>query len=497
MALLRRSPFWAKIKHVRGSSVEQLQQQFAPIFHPKSIAIVGVSHNPLKIGSLWLKGIISAGFPGKIFAVNPRGGEVSGLTVFPSIREIPEPVDYVIVTIPRENVPGFLDDCAVNRVKAVHFFTAGFGELGDIAAGKLEKVLIEKARRGGFRIIGPNCIGVYSAEARVPYGPAGKIGEPGSVGFVVQSGGIGEKLMELGFARGIHYNKGISFGNGIDLDGTDFLQYMGIDPKISVVGMYIEGTRDGRRLVEVLRTVTAAKPVVALKAGRTESGAAAARSHTGAMVSSPAIWSAMFRQYGVVEVRDVDEMADSLLIFQHLREWNGRGIAIIGGLIDGGGGISVTAADVCTEHGLDILPLASQTQQKLARLLGRVGSILHNPVDVSQANGNPAIIRKALEIVMDDASIDLVIIQEDIGVLYKYLPEVTIDEINSIFIELRAQYSKPMVVVMPPGLAEDKRAKIEQKFGKASMPVFPSMERAAKAIANLRSYSRFKRGLGS
>ncbi len=474
---------------------EQLQQQFTPLFYPKSIAVVGVSHNPLKIGSMWLKGIIDAGFRGKVFAVNPRGGEISGLTVFRSIKEIPEPVDYVVVTIPRENVPGLLDDCAAKKVKVVHFFTAGFGELGDIAASRLENILIEKARFGGFRIIGPNCIGIYSAEARVPYGPAGKIGEPGPVGFVVQSGGVGEKLMELGFARGIHYNKGVSFGNGIDLDGADFLEYMGIDPKISVIGMYIEGTRDGRRLAETLKTVAATKPVVALKAGRTKAGATAARSHTGSLASSPAIWSAMFKQYGVVEVRNVDEMADSLLIFQHFREWDGKGIAIVGGLIDGGGGISVTAADACTEHGLNIVPLAPETQRKLSQLLGRVGSILHNPVDVSQANGNPMMIRKALETVVQDGSVDLVIIQEDIGILYKYLPEVIIEEINSMFMELRTQYSKPMVLVMPPGLAEDKRVKIEQKLSKASIPVFPSMERAAKAVANLRFYSCFKRGL--
>lgn len=489
--------FLAKIKLMTGARAEKLQELFAPLFYPKSIAVVGVSHNPLKIGSMWLKGIIDAGFTGKVFAVNPRGGRIAGLTVFSNIREIPETIDYVIVTIPRENVPGLLDDCAARNVKFVHFFTAGFGELGDMTACQLESILVKKARLGGFRIIGPNCIGVYSAEARVPYGPAGKIGEPGPVGFIVQSGGIGEKLMELGFARGIRYNKGVSFGNGIDLDSADFLEYMGIDPKVSVIGMYVEGTRDGRRLIETIKAVTPIKPVVALKAGRTEVGATAAKSHTGSLASFPAVWSAMFRQYGVVEVRNVDEMADSLLIFQHFKEWHGRGIAIIGGLVDGGGGISVTAADVCAEYGLEIVPLTPETQQKLSQLLGQVGSILHNPVDVSQANGNPATIRKALEAVIHDISVDMVIIQEDIGILYKYLPEVIINEINSMLIELRAQYNKPIVIILPPGLFEEKRMKAEQEFNRASIPVFPSVERAAKAIVNLKFYSNFKRGLGN
>jgi len=487
--------FWDKIKYMLEYTREQLWQQFLPLFYPKSIAIVGVSHNPLKIGTLWLKGIIDAGFPGRIFPVNPRGGEIFGLKILPSLRDIPEIVDYVIVTIPRENVSGLLDDCAAKNVKAVHFFTAGFGELNDVAGYRLESILLEKARHGGFRIIGPNCIGVYCPEARVPYGPAGKIGKSGSVGFISQSGGIGEKLVELGFARGIHYNKGISFGNGIDLDSADFLQYMGVDPAVSVIGMYIEGTRDGRRLLKAMTTVAPVKPIVALKAGRTETGAVAARSHTGSLTSAAAIWSAMFRQCGVIEVHNIDEMADSLLIFQFLREWDGRGIAIIGGLIDGGGGISVTAGDVCAEHGLDVMPLTLETQQELSQLLGRVGSILHNPVDVSQANGNPAIIKKALELVINDPNIDLTIIQEDIGILHKYLPEVIVSEINAMFIDLKAKYHKPMVMVLPPGLAEAERGQIEQEFNKASIPVFPSMERAAKAIANLKYYSSFKQGL--
>lgn len=473
---------------------KQLLQKFEPIFYPKSIAVVGVSQNILKPGSFWFKTIVDAGFDGNIYPVNPRGGEFLGYKVYPSLREIPEPVDYVIVSIPRESIPGLLDDCAANKVKAVHFFTAGFSELGDPSGHKLEEEMVNKARAGGFRIIGPNCIGVYSPESKVPYGPGGKIGKIGSVGFITQSGGIGEKLIELGIARNIYYNKGISFGNGIDLDSPDFIEYMAADPKISVIGAYIEGTRNGRRLFDTFMAATRAKPLVVWKAGRTHVGAAAAMSHTGSMASSPALWSAALKQCGAIEVHSIEELTDTLLIFQQLGRYkgSGSGVAVVGGMADGGGGISVSASDACAGLGLNIPQLTTNTRQWLANLLGQVGSILRNPVDVSQSGSNPSVVKEALKLILADPLIDLVIIQIDTGVLLKYLPLEILQAIIAVFIELQASQNKPIVIVSPPGAAETERLQIEQALAQASIPVFPTMERAAKAIMNLSQYSRIQ-----
>ncbi len=475
-------------------SQRELLQKFIPIFYPKSIAVVGVSQNMFKAGSFWFKTIVDAGFDGNIYPVNPRGGEFLGLKVYPSLRAIPEPVDYVIVSIPREAVPGLLDDCAANKVKAVHFFTAGFSELGDSSGHRLEEELVKKAREGSFRIIGPNCIGTYCPEHKVPYGPGGKIGKVGSVGFISQSGGIGEKLVELGTARGINYGKGISFGNGIDLDSPDFMEYMAADPKISVIGAYLEGTRNGRHLFNTMKAVAKVKPLIVWKAGRTDVGAAAAMSHTGSLASSAAIWSAALRQSRVIEVHGIEELADTLLIFQQLGwyEGSGNGVAIVGGLADGGGGISVSASDACAGLGLNIPPLTTKTKQGLTSLLGQVGSILRNPVDVSQSGSNPSIIKEALELILADSSIDLVIIQEDMGVLLKYLPWELVQAVNAVFIDLRIRQRKPVVVVSPPGATEAERLEMERALTQASIPVFPTMERAAKAIMNRSRYSRFQ-----
>jgi acyl-CoA synthetase (NDP forming) len=493
---LRRPAFFVTIRFVAKLSREELLREFEPIFYPKSIAVVGVSQNMFKVGSVWCKALIDAGFNGPIYPVNPRGGEFLGLKVYASIKDVPGIVDYVIVSIPRKAVPQLLDDC-VRKVKAIHFFTAGFGEAGDEMGHQLEGELLNKAERGGFRIIGPNCIGIYSPEARVPYGPAGRLGEVGSVGFISQSGGIGEKLFELGVARDIKYSKGISFGNGIDLDSPDYMEYMGADPRISIIGAYLEGTRNGHRLFAAMKNVARRKPLIVWKAGRTQVGAATAASHTGSMASSAAVWSAIMSQSGVIEVQDVEELTDTMLIFQQLGplEVRGNGIAVVGGLADGGGGISVSASDSCAEMGLNIPKLSSTTRQKLTNLLGIVGSILRNPVDLSQSGSNRSIIKEATGYVLEDSAIDLVIVQIDAGILLKYLPWELVESIFTVFIELVNERGKPIAIVSPPGASETQRIEMERQLAGASIPVFPTMKRAAKAIVNLNRYSRFRNGV--
>jgi len=294
---------------------EEKLKELEPVFYPKSIAVVGASAGSKKAGSLWVHTLVSAGFPGPVYPVGSKGGRIRELEIFPNLRVIPGEVDYVIVAIPRQSVLELLDDCAVKSVKAVQFFTAGFSEM-DVQQGyNLEQQMLEKARQGGVRIIGPNCIGVYCPEWRIPF-LLGRLGGSGCVGFVSQSGGVAGKLATTGIARRINYSKGISFGNGIDLDASDFLQYLAADPKTDVIGAYLEGTRDGIRLFNTIKEVAPVKPLVVWKGGRTEAGAQAAMSHTGSLASSGAIWSAMLRQAGAIEVHGLEELTDTLLIFQ-------------------------------------------------------------------------------------------------------------------------------------------------------------------------------------
>ena len=469
---------------------EEKLKEFEPIFYPKSIAVVGASTNENKSGSAWARGLISAGFPGPVYPVGSSGGIIEGLNIFPDLRQVPGEIDYVIVCIPRRYILDLLDDCAAKKVKVVQFFTAGFSELGD-EGRELEEQMLVKARQGRFRIIGPNCVGAYCPESKLPCGPTatGIVGPSGSVGFISQSGGIAGRLMGSGIARHIKYSKGISFGNGIDLDASDFLQYLAADPGTSVIGAYFEGTRNGRRLFDTMREVAKSKPLVVWKGGRTEAGAKAAMSHTGSLASSAAIWSAILKQAGVIEVLNLEELCDSLLIFQQLGCWKGSNVVVIGGLADGGGGMSVSAGDACMESGLKLPPFSSKTRMELTNLLGEVGSILNNPVDASQAwSYGPLNLFKAIELVLGDPVIELMLIQEDMDNLLPFFSWEQLQGINDFFIELRNKQSKPLVIVLPPASAESERMDIEQRLLRGSIPVFPSMERAAKAIVAINKY---------
>ncbi|MDH4067770.1 MAG: CoA-binding protein [Dehalococcoidia bacterium] len=468
---------------------EEKLKEFEPIFYPKSIAVVGASATSIKAGSLWVENLRSAGFPGLIYPVGSSGGRIGDLKILPSLRLIPGEVDYVIVAVPRQSALELLDDCAAKNVKAVHFFTAGFSETDTQQGRKLEEQMLDKARQGNMRIIGPNCIGVYCPEHRIPL-LMGILGENGSVGFVSQSGGIATKLVTIGIARHINYSKGVSFGNGIDLDASDFLQYMAADPKTKVIGAYLEGTRDGTRLFKTMRKVAEVKPLVVWKGGRTEAGAQAALSHTGSLASSAAVWSAALKQAGAIEVHSLEELTDTLLIFQQFGHGQGIRAAIIGGLADGGGGNSVAAGDACIENGLQVPPLSFETKRKLSELLGEVGGILCNPIDVSQAQFRGlATLFQAIDLIVKDTIGDVVLIQEDTEILLPIYSQKGLEEINEFFIELAGRQNKPVIVVLPPGSVEANRLRIEQRLLEASIPVFGSMERAARAICRLNQYS--------
>lgn len=466
-------------------------KELEPLFYPRSIAIIGATQNEQKLGYHWVKSLVRAGFNGNIYPVNPYEEEVLGLKIYPSITAIPGSVDYVIVSIPRELVPQVVEDCAVKGVKAVTIFAAGFKEAGDTLGRKLEAEIVAKVRQGSPRIIGPNCLGVYSPESKIGLGPEGMLGEAGSVGFISQSGGLADKLVSVGIARGINYSKGISFGNGCDLDSVDFLEYLAADPKTTVIGAYLEGTKNGRRLFDTMQRVAEAKPLIIWKGGRTKAGAEAAASHTGSLASPPAIWSTALKQAGAIEAHSLEELTDTLLLFQQLCRWQGNNVAIISGIYGAGGGVSVSATDICTEAGLSVPPLSQYTKQELTKLLGQTSAILHNPLDITPSLGKVSILKRVIGLAASDPAIDLVLVQEDVDILLSYLTLERLMEINNVFINFEGRRDKPIVFVLAPGGAEMERLEVERALRQAGIPVFPSAGRAAKAIVNMKQYFHF------
>lgn len=466
-------------------------KELEPIFFPRSIAVVGASSNRLKFGTGYLNALIDTGYQGGLYPVHPSEGEISGLKAYPRVRDIPGPVDYVIVSIPAQYTLDLMDDCVAKGVQVIQFFTAGFSETGEEEGIELERELVRRAKAGGVRIIGPNCIGVYSPANRMPYGMMSWMGEPGTVGFISQSGGHGGGIIEAGIRRGIGFSKLVSFGNGCDLNSIDYLEYFAQDPETAIIGGYLEGIPDGRRFFRLAREVSGAKPLIIWKGGRTTAGAEAAASHTASLAIPDTIWSAMLRQAGVVRVDSLEELADTLLTFQHYPPFYCHQAAIVAGLAGGGGGESVSSTDACASMGIDVPPFTADARGRLKALMPPAGAILRNPLDMGGGGGNLDVLRETMEIIVAEPQIDIIVINAHIDNLASFLSMEVVNAMNDIFIHFRKAQRKPIVVVCRPGMGGSERLEQEAKLGRAGIPIYPSLDRAAQAIANMNQYYQY------
>ena len=240
------------------------------LFRPRSLALVGITTaNPEHWTRSFLDAVLEFQFDGPFYLVNPKGGEINGHRVYPSLQDIPQTIDYVIGLVPARASLGLVEECAAKGVRAIHFCTAGFSETGEEEGIRLETKLIELARSHGIRVIGPNCLGIYCPQSRLSFGPVFPR-ESGPVGVISQSGGNANYLIRQAALRGIRFSKVISYGNARDLDESDFLEYLAADADTQVIAMYIEGIKDGKRFRRALEKATKQKPVILLKGGRTE-----------------------------------------------------------------------------------------------------------------------------------------------------------------------------------------------------------------------------------
>ena len=456
-----------------------------PIFHPRSIAVVGVSSEEARVPALWFKALRSSGFTGNVYAVNKKGGRFQGQRVWSTLTAVPGPVDLVISCIPRASVVDLLHDCAEKKVKCVQFYTAGFSESGEVEWADAEREMVRIAQEGGFRIIGPNCFGVFNPRYGISYGPFNVRPILGSVGLIVQSGGIMGKILEYGMVQGLGFGKGVSIGNASDIGVADFLEYLALDDEIKTIGLYLEGPRDTRRLLEVIRATSETKPVVVWKGGSSPAGDRAIFSHTGALASSPGVWSGALRQAGAIEAHSLDETCDTLLLLDRFGRLGRGNLGAICGLTDGGGGEAVLISDVCTAAGVEVPLLRKKTAKALVDSIGQVGSVLTNPVDMSQRQAIAPSVKRALDLVAGEPQIDIILVYENAGVLLDVYPRQVTNAVNRAFLDFSQERQKPLVLVLPPGPAEARRREIEEAFKGAGVPIFPNVERAARAIRNI------------
>ncbi|MBI4331521.1 MAG: CoA-binding protein [Chloroflexi bacterium] len=450
------------------------------IFHPKSVAVVGVSNTPVQLGLM--RPFLTCGFAGNIYPVHRDGGTILGLKVYRSIADIPGLVDYVVFGTPAASIPSLLEECAAKGVKAASFFTAGFGETGTEGGKSLERRILEIARYAGIRLIGPNCLGLYCPESHISFIPDSPL-EPGSVGFISQSGGNSVYVIRAGASRGLTFSKVVSYGNAVDVDESELLEYLADDAATGVIGAYVEGVKDGERFRRALREAAAKKPVIVMKGGNTRSGARASASHTGALASQKHIWDSLLRESQAMGVESMEEMLDLLVAFRYMRPVRGTRAGIVGW----GGGASVQAADECEAEGLDLPAFPPSLRNELARHWLPTGSILGNPVDTVSWSRDRAGFAKIIDAVAAWDGVDVLILH--MGVIGGLMGLETMLElfpvVTGAYIEAAGKTSKPVAVVFHSNATPEVGAAFfeqARKCQQAAIPVYDSLGRTARAI---------------
>ncbi len=461
------------------------------LFYPQSIAIAGVSGDKAKFngGLLYLQSLIRFGYKGKLYPLHPKGGEAEGLTIYPSLKDIPGPVDFVISAVPARYTPQLVKDAVNKGVKAIHFFTSGYSEIEDVAGKALQEQILGIAQRGNMRIIGPNCLGLYCPSGGLTYN-SDFSAESGTVGMFSQSGGISAYTIQKGNARGLRFSKVISMGNGADLNESDYLEYLTRDPETKVILCYVEGAREGTRFLEALKTATQKKPVLVLKVGASESGASAAVSHTAALTGLTATWEGLLRQAGAIQVNGVEEMVDVAHALLYLPMPRGRNTVILGI----GGGSSILAADLFAEAGIPLPQLPADTKKRLMDIYGsEAGRILKNPVDINSFDGTEVLVRMTKAVESCD-NIDLLVLQlgyDHYGLIAGPYKELMTGMFLDSVIALKKAVEKPLAVILHSygsAWTTELAMKMQDKLIQEGFPVFMSIQSAARALGKYYYY---------
>lgn len=472
-----------------GSGTAPEPGNLEAVFSPRSVAIVGASDNPHSQGYHYVRYLLDYGYRGAIYPVNPRLATVLGLTCYPSLTAVPEPVDYVISCIPAALTLDLVDECAAKGVRVIHFFTARFSETGRREAALMEEKLRRRTRAAGIRVIGPNCMGIYYPKVGLSF-RSNLPKEPGAVAFFSQSGGNAGELAYHASLRGVRFSKVVSYGNALDLNEADFLNYFTSDPESRIIAGYIEGVRDGRRFFRALRQAAATKPVIILKAGRTQAGTRAVASHTAALAGAQAVWATALRQAGAVAVRSLEEMIDMMLAFLFLTPAAGLRVGVVGG----GGGRSVLSADECEEAGLTVVPLPTNIRQTLKAQAPTIWDWVSNPVDGSILGGSGLSGDQLLELMAASPEFDALIANagED-WVLDRPEGCDALRRTVEGFIRVAAKTTKPLAVVLGSAdTAEEWRwsvlIEVRERLIAAGIPVYPTIGRAARAVSRFVHY---------
>ena len=449
----------------------------AAILRPRSIAVVGAGRHPGNVGHQVVRSLLAGDFSGTVYPVNPAARAVCGVPAFPALLSVPEPVDLAVVAVPASAVPAVIDEAAAAGVRAVTIITAGFGETGRSGAA-VETEMLSVARRHGMRIVGPNCLGVANTDPEIRMNATFAFPESlpgGRLALVSQSGAVGVVLGEQTRAAGLGLSAFVSVGNKLDVSPNDLLCFFEHDDRTSVIALYLESLGNPRKFARIARRVGAAKPIVALKAGRTSAGARGARSHTAAAATPEVTVAALLRSAGVIKVDRLEELLDVSAILLAAPLPAGRRVALVGN----SGGPLILAADACEGGGLSVPELPQRTQQALGEVLVPAAATA-NPVDLT-ADGTAAMLEQALDTVLADDGIDAVI------TVVVQTMAISAAEVRETITRVAQRSGKPVVACS----VEAGAALVPS--GAAQVAEIPSPERTAAALGHVCGYAQWRR----
>ncbi len=450
-------------------------------FNPNSVAIVGASPKPGKVGNVILANFKKR-FKGRIYPVNPKHEEIMGLKCYPSIKDLPETPDLVVIAIPAPKVPQVLRDAGEKGVKATIIITGGFRETGTEEGRRLEEEIVKISREYSIRILGPNCLGIYDNWSGVDtfFLPDEKMMRPpkGKISFISQSGAFASALLDWMAYRNIGISRAISYGNKIDVDDVDLLDFLANDDKTGLIIMYLEGLKPGRgRLfIEKAREVVQKKPIVIYKAGKTSRGSTAAASHTAALAGNYSIYKAAIKQAGLIEAMSFDEIMDlsKILLTQPLMK--GRKVYVV----TDAGGVGVMLTDALTTEGF-LLPRSPADLKEELRKVLPPHCIVENPIDLTGDTDDDRY-KVVLDILLPRDDVDAVVV----GALPQ-VPGIT-SKLADYLAEAR-KYGKPIIAI---SIGSKEAEKFKDLLEDKGIPVFESPERAARALRALYLYSKIR-----
>lgn len=447
-----------------------------PFFEPRGVAIIGASDRPDKLSHGILKNMIQYGYTGGIYPVNPKNSEILGKPCYADILSVPDPVDLAVIILPAPAIPAVLEDCGKKGIKAVTVISGGFKEIGENGK-QLEAQILEITKKFNMRMIGPNCVGTFNLVTGMNTTFIKGLPARGGIGFISQSGAVCGGIVDHVLGKGVGFSHFLSLGNEADVTETDMMEYLADDADTTVIAIYAEGIRDGRRFIDAARRVTARKPVLILKAGRSEEGARAVSSHTGSLAGSHAAYQAAFKQSGVIEVKNATDLLNAAMALDWLKIPTGSRAAII----TNAGGPAALASDSLAENGIQLASISALTQAKLREKLNPAAQV-SNPIDML-GGATELEYGHALESVLEDKGVDMV--------LAVLVPQALVDPVKvaQSFVDAARKSDKPVLACMMGSYSvQEARDLLHQNH----LPMTDYPEQTGVVFSALRQYAQIR-----